>query len=318
MRIGMATAEDPRVCWLDLHRITAGYAGLMIGLLRQFGSPQAVFSASRVDLERCLGGGSSASVAAVLAGGPDPQRVSAEIAWLSQEHAHLVTIDDVRYPALLRQIADPPPLLYVRGDVAALARPQIALAGSRNPTAGGRRNAREFATALSRCGLAVTAGLALGIDASAHLAALQAGGLTIAIMGTGVDRIYPSQHRQLAHDIIRSGALVTEMPLGSGPSAENFPRRNRIISGMAAGVLVVEAGIRSGALITARFAAEQGREVFAIPGSIHSPLSRGCHALIRQGAKLVEGTADILEELCLSIPATPEPPVPGSSGAPVA
>ena len=206
-------------------------------------------------------------------------------------------MDDAAYPGLLREIPDPPPLLYVRGDPAALVRPQIAITGSRNPTAGGRRNAEEFANALSRAGLTVTAGLALGIDASAHHAAIQAGGCTIGVMGTGIDRVYPSQHRELAHNIARQGAIVSELPLGSAPRRENFPRRNRIISGMSVGVLVVEAGIHSGSLITARLGAEQGREVFAIPGSIHSPLARGCHALIRQGAKLVENTSDVLEEI---------------------
>ena len=291
----MEMTEDLQVCWLDLHRITGGHAELLLGLLRCFGSPQNAFRASRSELKDCLG--VSSPLVDAVAGGPDVRRVSAELAWLAQDQAHLVTMDDAAYPGLLREIPDPPPLLYVRGDPTVLVRAQIVITGSRNPTAEGRRNAEEFATALSRAGLVVTAGMALGIDASAHHAAIQAAGCTIAVMGTGIDRVYPSQHRDLAHNIARQGAIVSELPLGSAPQRENFPRRNRIISGMSVGVLVVEAGIRSGSLITARLGAEQGREVFAIPGSIHSPLARGCHALIRQGAKLVENTSDVLEEI---------------------
>ena len=297
------TTEDLLVCWLDLHRITAGCTGMLLSLLRRFGSPQNAFRASRSELEECLG--VSSPLVDAVAGGPDAGRVSAELAWLGQDQAHVVTMDDAAYPGLLREIADPPPLLYVRGDPAALVRPQIAITGSRNPTAEGRRNAEEFATALSCVGLVVTAGMALGIDASAHHAAIQAAGCTIAVMGTGIDRVYPSRHRDLAHNIARQGAIVSELPLGSAPQRENFPRRNRIISGMSVGVLVVEAGIRSGSLITARLGAEQGREVFAIPGSIHSPLARGCHALIRQGAKLVENASDVLEEIGACVCAAP-------------
>ncbi len=293
------TMEDIRVCWLDLHRLTDGRAGLLLSLLRRFGSPHGVFSASRAELEDLLGAPNP--LVDAVAGGPDVRRVSAELTWLSQEQAHLVTLDDADYPGMLREIPDPPPLLFVRGDPAVLVRPQIVITGSRNPTAVGRENAEEFAAALSRTGLVVTAGLALGIDASAHRAALDAGGRTVAVMGTGADRVYPSQHRALAHDVARQGAIVSEFPLGSIPRRENFPRRNRIISGMSVGVLVIEAGIRSGSLMTARLGAEQGREVFAVPGSIHSPLARGCHALIRQGAKLVENTADILEEIEVSV-----------------
>ncbi len=291
----LETKEDLQVCWLDLHRIMSGRAGLLLSVLRRFGSPQRVFCASRAELEECLG--VSAALADVVAAGPDRRRVSEELAWLAQDQAHLITMDDAGYPGLLREIPDPPPLLYVRGDPRVLVQPQIAITGSRNPTTDGRHNAGEFAAALSRAGLVVTAGLALGIDASAHQAALLAGGSTIAVLGTGVDRVYPSRHRDLAHEIAHRGAIVSELPLGSAPRREHFPRRNRIISGMSLGVLVVEAGMRSGSLITARLAAEQGREVFAIPGSIHSPLARGCHALIRQGAKLVENTSDILEEI---------------------
>jgi len=287
--------ETLRVCWLDLHRIVAGRSDILLHLVGRFGSPQAVFSASRAELNECLGA-SAAIVDAVLAG-PDARHVANELAWLAHDHAHLVTIGDINYPSLLREISDPPPLLYVRGDPMMLSRPQIAMTGSRNPTPAGCENARAFAAALCEAGLVVTSGLALGIDACAHRAVLAACGQTVAVVGTGLDRVYPSQHLSLAHEIARDGALVSEFPLGSAPRREHFPRRNRVISGLSLGVLVVEAALQSGSLITARLSAEQGREVFAIPGSIHSPLARGCHALIRQGAKLVENAADILEEL---------------------
>ena len=194
------------------------------------------------------------------------------------------------------ELPDPPPLLFVQGDPDLLARPQLAIVGSRNPSPVGHRTAQEFARHLAGGGLIVTSGLALGIDGAAHRGALAAG-TTIAVMGTGPDRIYPARHQALARRIAASGALVTEFPPGVGAQAENFPRRNRIISGLCVGTLVVEATRRSGSLITARLASEQGREVFAIPGSIHNPLARGCHALIRQGAKLVETAQDIVEEL---------------------
>jgi DNA processing protein len=197
---------------------------------------------------------------------------------------------------LLREIPTPPPVLFVRGDPALLSRPQLAIVGTRNPTASGRRTAREFAAHLAGAGLVITSGLALGIDAEAHRGALEQG-WTVAVMGTGPDRLYPARHRELARQIAEQGALVSELPPGTPPNAENFPRRNRVISGLSLGTLVVEAATQSGSLISARLAGEQGREVFAIPGSIHNPMARGCHALIRQGAKLVETGADILEEL---------------------
>ena len=188
-------------------------------------------------------------------------------------------------------------MLFVRGDPAWLARPQLAMVGSRNPSAGGRRLAEDFAVSLSRAGLIVTSGLALGIDAASHLGALRGGGGTLAVAGTGPDRIYPARHRDLAQAIVERGAMVSEFAPGTPALPGNFPRRNRIISGLSLGVLVVEAACQSGSLITARLAAEQGREVFALPGSVHNPLARGCHHLIRQGAKLVEDIPDILEEL---------------------
>ena len=229
----------------------------------------------------------------------DPCSAEPDLEWLAADPAnHIITRADPGYPELLAAIPDPPPLLYLHGDPARLNDPQLALVGSRNPTRPGRDNAFEFARYLAGAGLSITSGLALGVDAAGHEGALQAGGHTLAVMGTGLDRVYPARHRDLAHAIVAAGgALVSEFPLGSPPLAAHFPRRNRIISGLSLGVLVVEAALRSGSLITARQALEQGREVFAIPGSIHNPLARGCHALIRQGAKLVETGADVLEEL---------------------
>lgn len=288
-------SESTQICWLDLHRIVGREPGMLSQLLARFGSPQAVFAASRAELGDCRG--ITAAIVNAVMDGPDPRHITKELDWLAQEQAHLVTIEDRIYPGLLREIPDPPPLMFVRGDPMIMNRPQIAITGSRNPTPAGADNAHQFAAALCQAGLVVTSGLAVGIEACAHRGALAADGATVAVAGTGADRVYPSQHLDLAHAISRAGALVSEFPLGSGPRAEHFPRRNRIISGISLGVLVVEAAPHSGSLITARLAAEQGREVFAIPGSIHSPLARGCHALIRQGAKLVESAADVLEEL---------------------
>lgn len=236
---------------------------------------------------------------------PDWERVAADLDWHRQspDH-HILTLHDPGYPERLKQIDSAPPLLFVKGRVELLATPQLGIVGSRNPSAGGRDNAFNFAQSLSHAGLTVTSGLALGIDAAAHEGALAGSGRTLAVAGTGLDRVYPARHRKLAHDIAAHGALVSEFPLGSLPMADHFPRRNRIISGLSLGILVVEAAPKSGSLITARLASEQGREVFAIPGSIHNPLARGCHNLIRQGAKLVETIDDIITELGLPNPGT--------------
>jgi DNA processing protein len=228
---------------------------------------------------------------------PDWAGVERDLAWTEQPHNHAITLADAAYPALLREIAGPPLLLFVRGNPAVLSLPQLAIVGSRNPTEGGRRTTRELAAHLASAGIVITSGMALGVDAAAHEGTLEAGGLTIAVTGTGLDRVYPARHRELAHRIAETGALVSELPPGTPPTPTNFPRRNRIVSGLALGTLVTEASLKSGSLITARLAIEQGREVFAIPGSIHSPLARGCHALIRQGAKLVETAQDIVDEL---------------------
>lgn len=223
--------------------------------------------------------------------------MDAELEWAQRDNNHIVMLDDPEYPALLRETSGPPPLLYVHGLLEALAMPQLAIVGSRNPTPGGTDNACRFAHSLAVSGLCITSGLAMGIDSAAHRGALSANGLTVAVAGTGLDRVYPASNRELAHQIAAQGALVSEFPLGSGVRRANFPRRNRVLSGLSVGTLVVEATVRSGSLITARLAMEQGREVLAIPGSIHNPLARGCHRLLRDGAKLVETAEDVLEEL---------------------
>jgi DNA processing protein len=228
---------------------------------------------------------------------PDWDAVERDMQWAEQPGNHLLTRQDPRYPPLLATIHDPPPLLFLHGDPETLQLPQLAIVGSRNPSRFGQETAADFARHLVTAGLTITSGLAIGIDGQAHSGALAAGGKTIAVTGTGLDRVYPASQRELSHRIAESGALLSEFPTGTPPLAGNFPRRNRIISGLSVGTLVVEAAQRSGSLITARLALEQGREVFAIPGSIHNPLARGCHALIRQGAKLVETANDILEEL---------------------
>ncbi len=217
--------------------------------------------------------------------------------WLQQENHHLLMLGDDAYPELLAGIGGAPTQLYVAGDPELLHLPALAIVGSRNPTGGGARNAFEFARHLGAMGFCIVSGLAQGIDAAAHRGALAAGAPTIAFLGHGIDRVYPACNRELAHEIARHGALVSEFPLGMAPTRALFPQRNRLISGISFGTLVVEAARRSGSLITARLAAEQGREVFAIPGSIHNPLTRGCHQLIRQGAKLVEAAEDIIAEL---------------------
>jgi DNA processing protein len=221
-------------------------------------------------------------------------------AWLKQPDNHVVPATSSLYPPLLLQIRGSPPVLFVRGDPLCLQHAQLAIVGSRNPTAGGRGTAREFAQHFARCGLAITSGLALGIDAACHEGALAAEGATLAVCGNGLDTVYPPTHRRLADRIAASGALVSEFVPGTPPRPAHFPQRNRLIAGLSLGTLVVEAARESGSLITARFAADVGREVFAIPGSIHNPLSKGCHHLIRQGAKLVEDANDVLSELPLS------------------
>jgi len=228
---------------------------------------------------------------------PDPARMDAALRWLDHPSHHLVSRSDAYYPPLLRRIADAPLALFVNGSPEWLLRPQLAIVGSRNATSGGLAITRQFAEDLSRAGLVITSGLALGVDGVAHAATMDAGGITLAVGGTGPDQVYPARHRDLARRIVDNGAVISSFAPGVGPRAGHFPARNRIISGMSTGVLVIEAGIRSGSLITARLAGEQGREVFAVPGSIRNPLARGCHRLIRQGARLVESAEEVVDEL---------------------
>jgi DNA processing protein len=261
-------------------------------LVAHFGDPARVLEADASAL--AAAGAKAPAVAGIR--NPRPEPVNAALEWMQDSDTHILVPSDARYPASLADLADAPPVLYVRGDPDALADPQLAIVGSRNPTPSALDTTRELARHLASCGLTITSGLAVGVDGAAHEGALR-GGRTIAVMGTGPDRVYPAAHRDLARRVAAQGALVTEFPPGVEPRGENFPRRNRIISALSIGTLVTEAALRSGSLITARYAAEQGREVFAIPGSIHNPLARGCHGLIREGAKLVETSQDILEEL---------------------
>jgi DNA processing protein len=230
----------------------------------------------------------------------DADATERERTWARDAHHHVVAFLDARYPRQLRDLDGAPLALYVSGDSGILNDPQLAIVGSRNPSAAGRETAFEFAKHLSACGLGITSGLAEGIDSAAHRGAIEGGGVTIAVLGSGADVIYPHGHRPLSREIERHGALVSEFPLGTPPRRGNFPRRNRIIAISSLGTLVVEAALRSGSLITARLAGEHNRELFAVPGSIRNPLSRGCHELIRNGAKLTETAADILTELNFS------------------
>ncbi|OZI62886.1 DNA-processing protein DprA [Bordetella genomosp. 11] len=270
-----------------------------IGLLRAVGLPEDIYAMGATALARHV----APDLARQLARTPAPDMaalIDDALRWVEGPGCHILPLADPRYPRALLNTADPPLLLYVRGDPAYLARPSLAVVGARSATAGGMENARAFARFLAQHGWCIVSGLAQGVDAAAHEGALDAGPRgagTVAVMGTGIDRVYPPRHAGLAERIAAEGALVTELPLGSPALRGHFPRRNRLVAGLARGVLVVEAARQSGSLITARLAAENGREVFAIPGSIHSPLSRGCHALIRQGAKLVETARDITDEL---------------------
>jgi DNA processing protein len=262
-------------------------------LLARFGLPRQILSAGRLALEQIIG----SQLANDLLTRDNSAQIDTTLAWTAEAGNTIITLGDPAYPPSLLETPDPPTLLYVKGRLELLNRPAIAIVGARSATPQGIANAENFAEAFARAGLTVISGLALGIDAAAHRGALAGAGGTVAVIGTGIDRIYPARNAALARQIAEQGVLISEFPLGMPPLAHNFPRRNRIISGLSRGVLVVEAAVGSGSLITARQAAEQGREVLAIPGSIHSPLARGCHQLIKQGAKLVESAADVLEEL---------------------
>ena len=291
--MGERSSETEYQYWLGLHHAPGIGAVTFRRLLETFRTPADVFRAGRLTLEQF--GLDRRSIDFICA--PDWHQIDQDIAWLSEPGHHLITLDDPEYPALLKEIPDVPLVLYACGHTEILNSIQFAVVGSRNPSVTGRRLAQEFSSQLAESGLTITSGLALGIDYYSHLGALDVNGGTVAVLGNGLDKIYPACHKELAQRITVSGLIISEYPVGTKPLPGNFPRRNRIISGMSVGVLVVEAALQSGSLITARQALEQGREVFAIPGSIHNPLARGCHALIRQGAKLVENVHDILEEL---------------------
>ena len=294
--------REELAAWLRL-ALTPGAGNLLTRrLLAAFGLPGAIFGQPAAALRQL------ATEAQAQALAEEPPELAAQLdttwAWLQETAAaprRILTLADAAYPEALLRTEDPPPMLYVTGAVPATWPRAVSVVGSRNPTAQGLANARRLGRSLAEAGFAVVSGLALGIDGAAHEGALEGAApdrlATIAVVGTGLDRVYPRQHLELAHDIARRGLLVSEYPLGTPPLPANFPRRNRIIAALSEGTVVVEAALRSGSLITARLAAEQGKEVFAIPGSIHSPQARGCHALLKQGAKLVETAQDVLEEL---------------------
>ncbi|MBT4838695.1 MAG: DNA-protecting protein DprA [Methylococcales bacterium] len=280
--------------WLTLHHTTGIGPKLFQRILQQFPELKTFFDSS--DLDKKQLGLSDKVINNIKRFNWDD--LEKDLKWSQQDQCHILTLNQPHYPELLKNIYDPPPILYVHGNLDNLMLPQIAVVGSRNPTPHGQKNAYQFSYELAQTGFTITSGLALGIDGSAHQATIDAKGKTIAVMGTGVDRIYPARHKKLAHQIVdNEGTLISEFPLGTTPTPHNFPKRNRIISGLSLGTLVVEATRKSGSLITAKSALEQSREVFAIPGSIHNPLSRGCHQIIKEGATLVEESNDIVAEI---------------------
>ncbi len=296
MMVTNNAALEEKLRWISLSSIAGIGAQTFCQLLKAFGTPDQIYNASFSQLRKIV----SESIAHQITEGTKPETLASARAWLSQPHNHLVTLADVDYPKALLEITDPPPFLYAKGNLSLLNQTSIAIVGSRNASLQGEKNAEAFAAELSHYGLCIVSGLALGIDGAAHRGALKANGTTIAVVGTGLDIVYPAKHRELAHQIAQTGLILSEFALGTPSKPQNFPKRNRIISGLSVGCLVVEANLQSGSQITARLATEQGREVFAIPGSIHSPLSKGCHQLIKQGAKLVDCVQDIVEELRLS------------------
>jgi DNA processing protein len=288
--------KEAQSAWLKLARVPGIDAGSASSLIAHFGGPAAFLAATAADLAAA-----GVSPEGQLALKRPDDSIERDLRWLEPPGRTLVTADDPRYPPQLLSIAGAPSAFFVLGDPAVLSLPQLAIVGSRAATAAGRETAFEFAERLTAAGLAITSGLATGIDAAAHRGAIAAGGPTIAVCGTGLDQVYPVEHIALAAGITAQGALVSEFPSGTPPIASNFPRRNRLMSGLARGVLVIEAAARSGSLITARLAGEQGRDVMAVPGSIHSALARGCHRLIKDGAALVETPDDVLAALGLSV-----------------
>lgn len=287
-------SSDPELAaWLRLNAVPGLGPRGQRKLLSALGLPSQIYAAGRAALSKHVG----EELARRILEHQPTRDIDTALAWASAPRHHIITLADAAYPAALLQIPDPPILLYASGDIDLLGRPMLAVVGSRNATAQGLSNAEQFSAALSQAGLTIVSGLALGIDAAAHRGALRGQASTVAVLGTGVDTPYPARNASLYDAIAERGLLLSEFPLGTPAVAQNFPRRNRLISGLARGVLVVEAALSSGSFITARYAGEQGRDLMAIPGSIHSPLSRGCHALIKQGAKLVESAQDVLEEL---------------------
>ncbi len=288
----MPVAHD-HSSWIALSLIPGVGNETFRRLLTVFGEPEKIYAAGFASLSRVV----KPTIARLICDGPDRGAIEPTLDWLADPANHLVTLADQDYPPLLLQTADPPPVFYLKGRRELLGANFLAIVGSRNASSQGIANAEAFAYSLSNCGFCIVSGMAAGIDAAAHRGGLNAASSSLAVVGTGLDSVYPARNHGLAHELAKNGALISEFPLGTPALAPNFPRRNRIISGLSLGCLVVEAALKSGSLITARMAAEQGREVFAIPGSIHSPLSKGCHALIKQGVKLVESAEDVLAEL---------------------
>jgi DNA processing protein len=280
--------------YLALNRMERVGPRTAVKLQRRWPDLQQMFQLSAIELEQA---GVPESLAHTISNF-DLNLIQADLRWLeAADNHHILTWDSPEYPALLKEITDPPMILYAKGQLSCLQQAKLAVVGSRNPSITGSENARYFAKALAAQGITIVSGLALGIDAQAHKGCLDAQGQTIAVLGTGIDRIYPQRHLRLSEQITQNGLLISEFPLKSPPIAGHFPRRNRIISGLSLCILVVESAIKSGSLITARMALEQNRDVLAIPGSIHNPMARGCHFLLQQGAKLVTSVADVLEEL---------------------
>lgn len=313
------TAAESLTAWLRLTQTRGVGPDTARRLLSTFGLPENIFPATLPALQKIV----SDNIARALKSPIDDTLaalIERTLVWVEQPGNHVLTLADEHYPQALLDIPDPPILLYAKGRIELLSRPSIAVVGSRNATVQGMSNAEKFSDALSRAGLTIISGMALGIDAAAHQGALEGnrhgGGSTVAVIGTGADIVYPARNRALAHRIAVEGCVVSEYPLGMPAIAANFPRRNRLISGLARAVLVVEAAAQSGSLITARTAADQGRDVFAIPGSIHSPLAKGCHQLIKQGAKLIESAQDILDELAYPCTAANAAPTDTSRAPP--
>jgi DNA processing protein len=291
----MQSRDNDSALWIALNLIDGIGSATFCSLLSRFKTPEGIFSAKVNALKEIV----SDKVAYAIADGIDEEKIAPTLKWLEDNQNHLITLADSNYPKQLLETTNPPAVLYAKGNITLLQKPCFCIVGSRNATPQGEKNASDFAESLSQQNICVVSGMALGIDGAAHTGALKAKGSTIAVVGTGLDIVYPAKHRTLAHHIVEQGLMLSEFNLNTPSKPQNFPRRNRIISGLSLGCLVVEANLDSGSLITARLAAEQGREVFAIPGSIHSPVAKGCHQLIKQGAKLVESIEDILSELNL-------------------